>query len=64
MRHSEFWNRMEAALGAGYARTWAREHVLSELGERTVNEALDQGEDPKAVWRAVWTALRLPASLR
>jgi hypothetical protein len=55
---------MEAALGAGYARTWAREHVLSELGERTVNQALDQGEDPKAVWRAVWQALRLPASQR
>ena len=55
---------MEAALGAAYARTWAREHVLSELGERTVNQALDQGEDPKAVWHAVWKALHLPSSLR
>ena len=55
---------MEAVLGSGYTRTWAREHVLAELGERTVNQALDQGEDPKVVWRAVSKALHLPASLR
>lgn len=64
MRHTEFWNRMEAALGSGYARTWAHEHVMSGLDERTVNQALDQGEDPKLVWREVWKSLNLPASLR
>jgi hypothetical protein len=38
--------------------------VLAGLGSRTVHEALDAGEDPKLVWRAVCDALRLPASER
>ena len=60
MRHSEFWVRMEQALGPGYARTWAEQHVLRELDGRTVVEALAAGEPPKAVWRAVWAELGLP----
>ena len=64
MRHTEFWVRMEQALGPTYARTWAGQYVLAELGERTVVEALDAGEPPKQVWRAVWAALELPARER
>ena len=64
MRHTEFWARMEQALGPAYARTWSREHVIADLGERTVTEALDSGETPKVVWRAVWSTLGLPASER
>ncbi|HLN77932.1 MAG TPA: DUF3046 domain-containing protein [Nocardioidaceae bacterium] len=64
MRHTEFWARMEQALGSSYARTWSREHVLAELDGRTVTQALDQGESPKQVWNAVWRALGLPASER
>jgi hypothetical protein len=64
MRHTEFWARMEQALGPSYARTWAREHVLAELDERTVEQALDAGLSPKRVWAAVWQALGLPASER
>jgi hypothetical protein len=64
VRHTEFWSRMEAALGPAYARSWASQFVLAELGERTVVEALDAGEPPKAVWAAVWRALGLPASER
>lgn len=64
MRHTEFWARMEHALGASYARTWSREQVLAELAGRTVSEALDEGESPKRVWQAVWRALGLPPSER
>jgi hypothetical protein len=64
VRHTEFWARMEAALGPAYARTWAEQHVLGELGERTVVQALAAGESPKVVWRAVWAALGLPARER
>jgi hypothetical protein len=60
VRHTEFWARMEQALGAGYARVWAREHVIEGLGSRTVAQALDQGEDAKTVWREVWKVLGLP----
>jgi hypothetical protein len=64
MRHTEFWTRMEQALGRAYARSWAEQQVLAGLGGRTVREALDAGESPKNVWRAVWEQLELPASQR
>jgi hypothetical protein len=64
MRHTEFWARMEHALGPAYARSWAEQQVMSSLGGRTVTEALDAGEPPKQVWRAVWERLELPASER
>jgi hypothetical protein len=60
MRHTEFWARMESALGAPFARFWARQTVLGELGGRTPAEALDAGVTPKEVWAAVWRALELP----
>ncbi|NUS51889.1 MAG: DUF3046 domain-containing protein [Nocardioidaceae bacterium] len=64
MRHTEFWERMDHALGPAYARSWAEQQVLADLGGRTVIEALDAGEPPKAVWRAVWARLELPAADR
>lgn len=60
MRHTEFWSRMETALGGSYARTWADLTVIGELGSRTVAEALAAGEPPKVVWAAVWRTLDLP----
>ena len=45
MRHTEFWARMEAALGAGYARHWASQTVIGELDGRTPVEALAAGVD-------------------
>ena len=60
MRHTEFWERMDAALGPSYARAWADQFVMSELGGRTAREALEAGVPPKEVWRAVWEALGLP----
>jgi len=62
VRHTEFWSRMEDALGPGYYRSWAGSHVLAELDGRTAQEALDAGVPPKQVWAAVWRALDLPAS--
>ena len=61
MRHTEFWARMEEALGADYARHWAGYHVIRDLDGRTADEALAAGVPPKEVWRAVWAALELPA---
>jgi hypothetical protein len=64
VRHTEFWVRMEQALGPAYARSWAQQHVLGALGERTVEESLAAGEPPKEVWRAVWAELDLPSRER
>jgi hypothetical protein len=55
---------MDQHLGGAYARVWAREQVLRELDGRTVDQALEAGESPQRVWRAVWGALELPDSER
>jgi hypothetical protein len=55
---------MEAALGPSYARAWADQVVIGELGSRTVVQALDAGEPAKDVWAAVWRTLDLPPSER
>jgi hypothetical protein len=64
MRHTEFWARMELVLGVAYAPVWARTQVLADLDGRTVQEALDSGVPPKAVWRSVCESLSLPESQR
>jgi hypothetical protein len=64
VKHTEFWVRMEEALGPAYARSWASMFVLADLGGRTVDEALAAGVPPKEVWRAVWAVLGLPARER
>jgi hypothetical protein len=64
VRHTEFWSRLEDALGSGYSHVWAEQFVMAELGSRTAQEALDAGIAPKQVWAAVWSALDLPATLR
>ena len=64
MRLSDFWLRMQAELGESYAHSYARDVVISELGGRTVQQALDAGEDTKVVWRAVCAALDVPANRR
>lgn len=64
MRHTEFWARMDDALGASYARSWADLYVIGDLGGRTVGQALADGVPPKQVWLAVWSVLGLPHSKR
>lgn len=64
MRHTEFWARMEEALGDDYAHSWASMFVMAELDSRTAEEALAAGIPPKQVWAAVWRALELPEKLR
>ncbi len=55
---------MENSFGASYARSYAADQVLSTLGGRTVERALADGDDVKAVWRAVCEARSVPASER
>jgi Protein of unknown function (DUF3046) len=64
VRLTEFWKRMDDQFGPAYSRAWATYTVMAELGERTVDEALVQGEDAKVVWRAVVEHLELPKSER
>ncbi len=64
MRLTEFWSRMDEVMPRGYARSWASDQVLAELGGRTVAQALGDGEPAKAVWRAVCASIEVPAHLR
>lgn len=66
MRLTDFWARLEQAFGPAYARSVAADQVLAQLGGRTINQALAQGEDAAVVWRAVCAAYpdRVPARLR
>ncbi|MER7174729.1 DUF3046 domain-containing protein [Streptomyces mesophilus] len=64
MRLTVFWERMAEHFGAGYAETFARDHVMSELGGRTVQQALDAGWEAKDVWRGVCSAMGVPAESR
>jgi hypothetical protein len=60
VRHTEFWARMEAELGASYAPVWAQQQVIAGLGGRTVDAALAAGVPPKQVWWAVAEVLGVP----
>jgi DUF3046 family protein len=64
VRLSEFWERMRAQFGDTYAASVAKDHVFAELGDRTVEQALADGEDAKTVWRAVCAEFDVPQNLR
>ena len=64
MRLTEFWARMREQFGDAYAESVAKDFVLADLGDRTVNKALADGEDAKLVWRAVTEQFKVPDRLR
>ena len=55
---------MDEQFGAVYAQSVAKDFVLPGLGERTVQQALTDGEDVKVIWRAVCLAFPVPERLR
>jgi hypothetical protein len=61
---TDFWRRMRAHFGDSYAETFARDHVMTELGGRTVHEALAAGIEAKDVWRGVCVAMELTPAKR
>jgi hypothetical protein len=64
VRLTEFWERMRAQFGEAYAESVAKDQVLAALGDRTVNQALADGKNPKTVWRAVAETFDVPERLR
>lgn len=64
MRVSEFWSLMDDEFGVGYARSLARDLVLTEAGGRSAVEALEAGVDPKSIWLAVCLAKDVPVQRR
>ena len=55
---------MQRQFGPVRAASVAHDHVFAALGGRSVDEALDAGEDPKLVWFAVCDTFEVPGDLR
>jgi hypothetical protein len=66
VRLTELWRRLEATFGPAYAASVAHDQVLPELGGRTIEQALADGEEASTVWRGVVEAFpdRVPARVR
>jgi hypothetical protein len=64
MRLTDFWRRMHTHFGESYADSFAADHVMAELGGRTVRQALAEGWDAKDVWRGVCLAMDVPPERR
>jgi Protein of unknown function (DUF3046) len=64
VRLTVFWQRMNEQFGEKYAESVAKDYVLAELGGRTIDQALADGESAKTVWAAVCATFDVPARLR
>jgi hypothetical protein len=64
VRLTYFRELMEGEFGAARAAAVSRDHVFAELGDRTVEAALEAGIEPRAVWKAVCNAYDVPAARR
>lgn len=64
MRNREFWQLVEEVFGATYGRTLAADQVLTALGDRTVDEAIEAGVEPREVWHALCDAMGVPDERR
>ena len=63
MRLTVFWDRMNQVFGEAYAASVAKDQVMAELGGRTVDQALADGEPAKKVWQAVCATFDVPERL-
>ena len=54
---------MEARFGSTYAHSLAADFRVPSLGA-TVNDAIERGDAPKSVWRAICQEFDVPQKLR
>ena len=64
VRNSEFWTLVDDEFGRAHGRTLTRDHVLFELGNRTAEQAITDGEPLRTVWFALCGALDVPPERR
>jgi hypothetical protein len=64
VRLTYFRELMEGEFGPARAAAVSRDHVFSDLGGRTVEEALEAGIEPREVWLAVCRAYDVPPARR
>ena len=64
VRLSEFWTLVDDEFGRAHGRTLTRDHVLFELGNRTAEQAIADGEPLRSVWLALCDAMDVPRERR
>jgi hypothetical protein len=64
VRLTYFRELMETEFGVARAGSVSRDHVFAELGDRTVEQALEAGIEPREVWLAVCRAYDVPPARR
>ena len=66
MKLTDLWSRLSQTFGPEYAASVADDQVLTQLGGRTINQALADHVEVHNIWRAVVAAYpdRVPARLR
>ena len=60
MRLTEFHELVEAQFGPVRGASLLVDHVLSRLGGRTSEQAIEDGIDPREVWRALCADFDVP----
>ncbi|MBK1786159.1 DUF3046 domain-containing protein [Prauserella cavernicola] len=64
MRITVFRRLMADEFGTARSETLAKDHVLSGLGGRTVDQALEAGLPVKEIWQQVCNEFEVPAERR
>lgn len=63
MRLTEFNELVEGQFGAMRGRSLLVDHVLSALDGRTAAQAIEDGVEPRNVWRALCADFDVPREL-
>lgn len=53
MRISDLRERIELSFGPDWAPSFSKDIAISELGSRSVDEALRDGFEPDVIWKAL-----------
>lgn len=64
MRYREFWQLVDEVFGSGHGRALVRELVLPTLDNRTAEQAMDAGIEPRDIWHALCDELEVPDARR
>jgi hypothetical protein len=64
VRESQFWELVDGEFGRTQGRVQVRELVLFQLGNRTAEQAMAEGEPVREVWLALCDALDVPVARR
>jgi hypothetical protein len=60
VRLTEFNERVVLRFGATYGASVLVDHVLTDFGDRTAAQAIEDGVEPRDVWRALCVDFDVP----